>query len=242
MKTALSLVVLAFLVLVRAGSARTGPQAGERQSGFSRPATALGCSPNAGATSETYRSPDGRKALIASGLPNGDPRVEVKFNGSRTRVPYPHWSCPEALWSPDSSAFFLNYSTGGLVGNFEVRVYYPSPEGLGAFDPSVAAKKDFLAHYPKCFNPEAPNLAGVAWLTASRILVAAEVLPHSNCDAMGTFATYEVDLPSGTIARKHGQLESKQRFARLIGPELRNADDECIRHPSSCWIAALHKK
>ena len=157
-------------------------------------------------------------------------------------MPYPVWPCPEVLWSPDSKAFLLNYSTGGLIGDFEVGVYYPSSGGLHTVDPSVAARRDFLAHYPKCFSPENPNLAGIAWLTESRILVAAEVHPHSNCDSMGMFATYEVDLPSGTIAHKHEQLESKRRFGHLLGQRLKDADDECVRHPRSCWIPALHKK
>ena len=72
-------------------------------------------------------------------------------------------------------------------------------------------------------------------------LVAAQVLPHSNCDAGGTFATYEVEVPSGTMRAKHSQLESKRLFPQLLGPELQNADDDCFTSPVSCRIPALHQ-
>jgi hypothetical protein len=57
---------------------------------------------------------------------------------------------------------------------------------------------------------------------------------------MGTFALYDVLVPSGRILKKYPQLEAKKRFWNLLGSELKNADDDCIRKPSSCFIPALH--
>lgn len=212
---------------------------GSGQRGYSLQATDIvGCATQG--ASKPYRSPDGTKELVVGPTADGDPKVEVVVGGARLRVPYSSWPCPEALWSPGSSAFFLNYSNGGAAGTFEVRVFYPSEEGVRVVDPTAAARQDFLAHYPKCFSPETPNVAGVAWLSESRLLVAAQVLPRSNCDAMGTFATYEVEIPSGKVVSKHGQLDSKRQFGPLLGPELQNANDDCFKSNNACRIPALH--
>lgn len=192
--------------------------------------------------SAVYKSPDGRKSILVSLTAEGDPRIDVVADRLRTRVPTAQWPSPSALWSPASSALFVNYSTGGSVGNFEVRVAYWEQRAATVIDPARAVIRDFLAHYPKCFVAETPNVAGVAWLGERRLLIAAEVLPHSNCDSMGTFATYEVALPSGTILQKHGQIESKKRFGHLLGPRLLDAEDRCIIDPKSCWVPMLHRK
>ena len=120
---------------------------------------------------KAYSSPDMKKDLVVGPTAAGDPKIEVLLDGARVKVPYSTWPCPEALWSPDSRAFFLNYSTGGAVGTFETRTFYPSREGVKVVDPTKSVIADFLAHYPKCFSPETPNVAGVAWLSASRLLV-----------------------------------------------------------------------
>jgi len=225
------LSVQVFLPVARAESS------GQR--GYSLQATDIvGCTTQGPA--KPYRSPDGTKELVVGPAAGGDPKIEVVLGGARLPVPYSSWPCPEALWSPGSSVFFLNYSSGGALGSFEVRAFYPSKEGVRVVDPTGAVRQDFLAHYPKCFSPETPNVAGVAWLSESRLLVAAQVLPHSNCDAMGTFATYEVEVPSGRVLSKHGQLDSKRLFGRLLGPELQNANDECFKSSDACRIPALH--
>lgn len=110
-------------------------------------------------------------------------------------------------------------------------------------NPTISAQTDFLKHYPKCFDPEIPNLAGISWINGSKnLLIAAQILPHSNCDMMGTYSVYEIQLPSGKIIKKYTQLEAKKRFWNLLGPELRNADDECFTKPGSCQIPMLHGK
>lgn len=210
----------------------------DRPWGFSRPA-ATPC-PDGTPSPTSYAAPDGTKVLSVD-IATGGSKLHVSVGGARHSVHYAAWPCPELQWSTDSQAFFVNYSKGGAAGEYDVRIYYPSRDGIRVADPTTLVRKDFRASYPKCFSPEDPNVAAVGWLDGSRrLLVAAQVLPHSNCDSMGTFAAYEIDIPSGNILRKHGQLEAKTRFWELLGPELRMANDECIRQPKSCLIPALH--
>lgn len=190
-----------------------------------------------------FLSPDGLKKIIVKTKPMEQPELYVDIGKHEYRVNFSPWPCPEFQWSPDSAAFFVTYSDGGAVGNFEVRVYYPSEKGITMINPTRLVQTDFLKHYPKCFDPEIPNLAGIAWITSSkRLLIAAQVLPDSNCDMMGTFSAYEIQVPSGKIIKKYTQLEAKKSFWDLLGPELRNADDECFTNPGDCQIPMLHGK
>ena len=187
-----------------------------------------------------FPSPDGYKKIVLE-WKSGQPEVFVREGGKQYSVPISPWPCPEFQWSPDSKAFFISYSDGGSVGNYKTLVVFPSAAGIRVVDPTFAVEKDFLTHYPKCFDPETPNLGGVAWQgDAKRLLLAAQVLPHSNCDMMGTFSLYEIEVPSGRIIKKHGQLAAKKTFGGLLGSELRYADDGCFRNPGSCNIPQLH--
>ena len=189
-----------------------------------------------------FPSPDGLKKIIVKEKPRSQPEVFVRVGEKEHLVEFSPWPCPEFQWAPDSKAFFLTYSDGGAVGNYEVLVYYPSKQGLKVLNPSSFVKKDFLSHYPRCLEPETPNFGGVTWLDNSRrLLVAAEVLPHSNCDMMGTFSLYEIEVPSGKIVKKYGQLEAKKVFGNMLGVELRNAEDRCFTEPGSCNIPQLHE-
>lgn len=208
----------------------------DRRTGFSN-VSVTPCSEGNQRRMVILRSPDRQKAVSFE----GGFRLVVDVSGWRHSVEYAAWPCPELKWSADSRAFFLNYSNGGSVGEWEVRVYYPSRAAVQRVDPAPSVVRDFLLTYPKCFEPEMPNVAGIAWLKGSqRLLVATQVLPHSNCDSMGTFAVYEVEVLGAKILHRYGQLEAKQRFWQFLGPELRAADDQCIRSPQSCWIPALH--
>jgi hypothetical protein len=85
-------------------------------------------------------------------------------------------------------------------------------------------------------------MVGIAWANdATRLLVVAQVLPHSNCDNMGTFRLYELAVPTGTMIRRFSQVEAKTLFHDLLGPELRAADDSCFSEPGSCFIPMLHE-
>jgi hypothetical protein len=195
--------------------------------------------PNASGSDE-FPSPDGEKTIVLR-WNNDQPKVFVRVKGKEYSVPFSPWPCPEFQWSPDSQAFFVTFSDGGAVGTYKTLVVSPFAQSVQITDPTAAVEKEFLAHYPKCFDPETPNLAAVSWQgDSTRLLLAAQVLPHSNCEMMGTFSLYEIEAPSGKIQKKFGQLAAKRAFGGLLGAELRNADDECFTKVGACEIPQLH--
>jgi len=208
--------------------------------GFSSLATNA-CADDSKSETAAVASPDGKKSITIKISHEGNLELALQEGDAAYTLPSFNWSCPEILWAPDSKAFFLNYSDGGAVGNFHVVVFRLNEEGFTSYEPTQAAKADFLKNYPTCFRPEEPNMAGIAWQENShRLLISAEVLPHSNCDMMGTFSAYVVDADSGKVLAKHGQLDAKKRFRPLLGAELQNSNDECFLVPEACSIPDLH--
>lgn len=57
---------------------------------------------------------------------------------------------------------------------------------------------------------------------------------------MGVFELREISLPDLSIVRTYGQVEAKRRFAEDLGGNLREANDQCVRDPKSCWVAFHH--
>ena len=88
--------------------------------------------------------------------------------------------------------------------------------------------------------PEAPNVAAITWRSNRRLIVAAEIINHSNCDSSGTFSAYEVDVVTGQVERTYEQLDAKRRWHAALGTELLAAPDECVRSPRACFVAANH--
>ena len=176
-------------------------------------------------------SPDGRRKIVTGnpGQP-GSATMVVDESGHPFALALAAWPCPEVAWAPDSHAFFVTYSDGGAVGTYDVAAYRLAHGQLQRMMPGTAAHRDFSRHYPRCDTPETPNVAGVAWSAdGDRLLLAAQVLPHSNCDAMGTFALYEVALPSGRILARHRGPASHAAFKGLLGKSLqseRKQDDD----------------
>lgn len=190
-----------------------------------------------------FESPDRKRRIGARPVPDGEVTLyTVTDDDGRERIiDTAAWNCPEIGWSPASDRFFITYSDGGLVGNYQVSAYRIVAGRWEQLDVSGNVQREFLRGYPKCSDPETPNLFGVAWSgDGQRLLVAAQVLNHSNCDDMGTFRLYEVAVPGGAILRRYSQLEAKAVFYGLLGPDLRAADDACLTHPGSCHVPMLH--
>lgn len=188
-------------------------------------------------------SPDHLRKITTRSSPEGDTAVfAVDENGHEFPIDTDAWPCPEIGWSPTSASFFVTYSDGGAVGTYHVSAYRFSEGNLTRMDPTPAVRQDFQKRYPKCFAQEEPNIAGIAWSAdATTLLVAAEVLPHANCDDMGTFALYAVAVPGGRIIDRISQVAAKASLHEALGPELRGADDRCLLKPGSCRIPTLHR-
>lgn len=189
-------------------------------------------------------SPDSEKTIVAA--PDHDPQLPrttltVEAFGKKFQAGFTWSPDCDVAWSPDSRAFFATYTMGGAVGGFVTQVFFVRATGLDVIEPTRAVVKDFLSHPRACFAPEGPNVGAIEWIRdSSEILVATETLPHSNCDNMGTFRAYIIHLPDGDILKSYGQIEAKKLFWKHMGSELRNADDECILKPGSCYIPQLH--
>lgn len=83
----------------------------------------------------------------------------------------------------------------------------------------------------------------ITWLgSADHLLVAAEIVNHSNCDSFGTFQAYEIDVQQMKVLNRFGQLQAKQQFASSLGTELVDAPDECVHNPKSCYVRTNHPK
>jgi len=139
----------------------------------------------------------------------------------------------EVAWSPDSKAFFVTYSDGGNVGTYHVRVVYVTDSGIRAIEPLPNGRRLFK---PICFDPENPNVGAIGWIGngSDQLAIAVEVPPHSSCASMGTFKAFVIQLPTGNVVSTYGQIEAKRSFSKLIGSELRGADDTCVEEPRSC--------
>lgn len=146
----------------------------------------------------------------------------------------------EIGWSPDSDAFFLTRSPAGRNGIYGTTIQLLEGDTVKIVDLTPVVEKVF-GHPVKCDVAEPPNVAGIKWLADShRLLVAAEIVHHSNCDSNGTFKLYLVSVPDLRILGEYSQLKAKKLFWRDLGRELRAADDECVRRPKACEVPSHH--
>jgi hypothetical protein len=146
----------------------------------------------------------------------------------------------EVLRSPDSRAFTVTGSEEGANGLYVTAVFYVLDGRLKQVELTPLIRKAF-GNPVKCGWPEPPNVAAVRWLVPSKeLLVAAEIIHHSNCDSFGTFKAYSVDLSGPRIIKEYDQLKAKRLFGSDLGHELLQSDDNCIRNPPACFVPFNH--
>ncbi len=257
---------VAMVLMLAAVAPRLSDQPKTEVGLYSSKAVSLCVAPSAADRIVAVSSPDKAKTVIVDYTEfyeNHDKPVtvymEAYHNRFKVEAVYPldpnmPWG-PDAelLWAPDSRAFFVNYSDGGSVGTFHALVYFVGPSGVRRTEPTQGVREAYYSQPVACFAPgstnqqarigppEKPNVGAVTWLgDSSKLIIAAEVPPHSSCDDMGTFRLYEVSVPSGRVLRSYGQIEAKKLFLRDVGEDLRNADDNCFLKPKSCWSPWLH--
>ena len=145
----------------------------------------------------------------------------------------------EILWSPDPNRFAITGSATGANEQYRTAIVAVTPSGLIWFDVTPIAEKAF-GHPVKCGWPEVPNVGTVKWLSTTQLVVAAEIIDHSNCDSFGTFVAYSIRTGSNRVDGVYPQLEAKRRWGSDLGRELAKAPDGCIRNPKSCYVPANH--
>jgi hypothetical protein len=174
------------------------------------------------------KSPDGRKVLRATRVPDTSGRTEGRLKFSVTDRGKRYWAelpgfDAEVTWSPDSSAFAVTQTEGGGGIGYRVYVFYVDANELRKVTVSPPIEKAFGTP-TKCEVPVRPNTGFVTWLQGSeRLLVAAEVVPVSICECSGLFSLYEVHLPDLRIVNNFDQSAAKKKFADVLGCELRDA-------------------
>jgi hypothetical protein len=189
-------------------------------------------------------SPDGRNAVslrllddnasdfpseVSVRTPNGTFGAKIHF-GLNAQV----------LWSEDSKAFAITGSSEGANGRYHTDAFYIESGRLRHL-PLTSLLERAFGHPAKCGWSELPNVLAVKWLEgSSALLVAAQIIAHSNCDSFGTFAGFVVDVQNLRVVKRYNQLEVKRLYRSDLGPELREADDGCIHNPSSCFVATNH--
>lgn len=148
----------------------------------------------------------------------------------------------EVLWSPDSKAFAITGSSDGANGLYWTTVFLVEANRLVEI-PLTEKIWQAFGHPVKCGWAESPNVGAVTWIRPSaRLLVAAEIIHHSNCDSFGTFTAYEIDVPSKRIIKTYNQLATKTLFKEDLGEELASAPDDCVRSPQSCYVSANNRE
>src|SRR5262249_31374060 len=108
----------------------------------------------------------------------------------------------EVLWSPDGRAFALNYSSGGAIGLYHVRLFLMNGDKVtdvsGAIQPAVNAFK--ARHYCKS---RGNNVMALKWLPdSSGLVLMTDVYATGDCGPdVGHAEGYVVTVPDGSIKR-----------------------------------------
>jgi hypothetical protein len=147
----------------------------------------------------------------------------------------------QVLWSPTDDRFAVTGSRDGAGGQYRSAIVEVTPSGLRWLDLTPVVEQAF-GHPVACGWPESPNVAAVTWPSTQHVIVAAQIVDHSNCDSFGTFEAYRIDASSGRIEARYGQLEVKARWPGRLGELLAGARDECVETPRACEVPLNHAR
>lgn len=188
------------------------------------------------------QSPDRNKILIVKRVWDRKSAEGVYFSltveadGRSLATRLEGYTNGEVLWSPDSSAFAVTATDDCGATAF---VFYVSRQGLKAVGVDSVVRKvaeDVDGAVYKVFGIPLKceiglelNTGIVGWVDGSdNLLIAAEVTACSSyCECPGMYEVYEVSLPQARIAATYPQMAAKKKFWKLLGCELRDADNAC---------------
>lgn len=159
-------------------------------------------------------SSDGRKKAVIDGV-----KLSVLINGK-----YLHGienaginTLAELQWSPDSTALFVTESYGGAVGDWHAILYLIEGSVVRRLDVTKQVVNSFKKHY-RCKEPEEPNIGAIKWFNgAKKLLIVAEVPPHSSCPEMGKIRGYIVEIPTGGIFQEFDEKRLRTEWGDYLG-------------------------
>ena len=127
----------------------------------------------------------------------------------------------EVLWAPDSLAFVVNASDGGVVGTWDAYLYSvadgaePTARDLRRL---VESQTQGIA---RCTTDEVLNLGAIGWREKSReLLVLAEVPPHSSCQNPGAIFGFRVSVQDWKVLERIPETQVRSAWAQFLGPRL----------------------
>jgi hypothetical protein len=122
----------------------------------------------------------------------------------------------EVLWSPDSRAFVITGSDGGLVGTWETHFYSIETNGRPFLRDIEALVRPLTRTLPRC--DEQVNIGASAWLNAGKeLLVVVEVPPHSSCRNMGAIAGFRVSVTSWRVLERISENRLRTKWGKYLG-------------------------
>jgi hypothetical protein len=207
----------AFLLLTILGAVPV--EAGARAALFARHAVTI-ADIHGSSRPMTVTAPDDRTRAIArfsqARSPDDDGGLTVFLGGDDHD--FAGGPRAELLWAPDSRALAVTADDGGATGRFDLSILVRRKKGRHwrQIDLSKRVAKLFAGEM-RCDERETPNVGAVGWTSGQRLIVAAQVPPHSSCANMGHVAAYIVDVKSGDVLMKVDQSALHRRYRRMLG-------------------------
>lgn len=207
MRTVGEWVVVSFLTLGLASTARAAPRC-ERVAFMPEDATVR----------PAVQAPGGRlRALLESESAESETTLRVlRGDAELGRFLLQDLSAQiDVAWSPDARALFVQWSDGGAVGGFHVRVF--EVEGDRVVErPTTAQAEEVFRRKHDCAS-RGINVFAVRWEGSQRLLLTLEVYPTSDCGReLGVARSFVVRTRDGAILDR----------VRLVSPP---------EVPRTCW-------
>ena len=113
-------------------------------------------------------------------------------------------------WAPDSNAFYVMWSDGGVIGAYHVRAFRVLSDQATESSAPKAVETDFaLHHYCKA---RGNNLYAIKWVGGSKeLLLQPEVYPTGDCGRQSGFTSgYLVNVETAEIGKRYTSYELKK--------------------------------
>jgi hypothetical protein len=160
---------------------------------------------------QTVSSPNGSLQVVLGGYREGGDSESGwlrVFQGRRVMHEYALQDLSGGIfvkWAPDSTAFYLMWSNGGMIGGYEVRVFRVGDNGVREVPAVTQVLKEFTQKH-HCHD-RGENIFAIRWVGQSdELMIATQVYPTSDCGKdMGFTAGYLVRIDDGDISARYPQ-------------------------------------